>query len=337
MRLAGHRIRALATVAEHACAAVARQMREANIALLASREQLFQAQKMEAVGQLTGGIAHDFNNLLQIFSGSLEMVEKRIAQGRANEAVRYVAAMRQAANKAKQLTNRLLAFSRRQALQPRRVEPDTLVRNIAEMIRSTLDPAIHIETKSGDGRWDANCDPNELETTVVNLSINARDAMPKGGVLTIATADRTLSAAELPDHASPGAYIEIAVSDTGVGMTADVLSRVFEPFFTTKPAGQGTGLGLSQVYGFVRQSGGLVKIESKPDEGTTVRLYLPGIDRISNAESNPARTESAEFGNLQCRKVLVVEDQDDIRRQDRRSAGRERVRRRSGDKWARRT
>ena len=200
------------------------QMREANLALLASREQLFQSQKMEAVGQLTGGIAHDFNNLIQIFSGSLEMLEKRIAQGRANEGLRYIAAMLQASNTAKQLTNRLLAFSRRQALQPRQVGPDALVQNFAEMIGRTLDPTIRIETKLGDGRWDVNCDPNELETALLNLSINARDAMPSGGVLTIATADRTLSAAELPDHASPGNYIEIAVSDTGVGMTPDVAS-----------------------------------------------------------------------------------------------------------------
>jgi signal transduction histidine kinase/CheY-like chemotaxis protein len=292
------------------------QLREANLALLASKEQLFQAQKMEAVGQLTGGIAHDFNNLLQVFTGSLEMLEKRIIQGRGDEVTRYIAAMRQAANTAKQLTNRLLAFSRRQALQSRRVEPDTLVRDIAEMIRRTVDPAIHIKTKLGNGLWDANCDPHELETAVLNLSINARDAMPKGGVLTIATADLTLSAAELPGHASPGNYIEIAVSDTGVGMTPDVLSRVFEPFFTTKPTGQGTGLGLSQVYGFVRQSGGAVKVESKPDEGTTVRLYLPGIDRIVDAEPDAIKTETSAFPKeLQRRTVLLVEDQEDVRRQ----------------------
>ena len=291
------------------------QLREANLALLASREQLFQAQKMEAVGQLTGGIAHDFNNLLQIFSGSLESLERRIMQGRANEVARYIDSMRQASETAKQLTNRLLAFSRRQALQPRRVEPDTLVRNVAEMIRRTLDPVIQIETRLGDGHWDAHCDPHELETAILNLSINARDAMPKGGVLTIATADRTLSAAELPDHPSPGNYIEIAISDTGVGMNSEVLGRAFEPFFTTKPTGQGTGLGLSQVYGFVRQSGGAVRIESKPEEGTTVRLYLPGIDRIANAEPNTVKTESSDFRKLQHRRVLIVEDQEDIRRQ----------------------
>ncbi len=291
------------------------QMREANLALLASREQLFQAQKMEAVGQLTGGMAHDFNNLIQIFSGSLEMLEKRIAQGRANEGLRYIAAMRQASDTAKQLTNRLLAFSRRQALQPRPVGPDALIRNFAEMIRRTLDPAIRIETKLGDGRWDANCDPNELETALLNLSINARDAMPNGGVLTIATADRRLSAADVTDHAAPGNYIEIAVSDTGVGMTPDVLGRVFEPFFTTKSIGQGTGLGLSQVYGFVRQSGGMVKIESKPDEGTTARLYLPGIDRVAKAEPIAVKSEPSDLREIQRRKVLFVEDQEDVRRQ----------------------
>jgi CheY-like chemotaxis protein len=214
------------------------------------------------------------------------------------------------------VTNRLLAFSRRQALQPRRVEPDALVRNIAEMIQRSVDPSIHIVTRLGDGRWDAHCDPHELQTAVLNLSINARDAMPEGGALTIATADRILSADELPDYGSPGNYIEIAVSDTGVGMTPDVVGRVFEPFFTTKPTGRGTGLGLSQVYGFVRQSGGAVRIESKPGAGTTVRLFLPGIDRIAGADPlalNPA--PSAAPQTMPRRTVLLVEDQDDVRRQ----------------------
>jgi signal transduction histidine kinase/CheY-like chemotaxis protein len=292
------------------------QMREANLALLASKEQLFQAQKMEAVGQLTGGIAHDFNNLLQIITGSLEMLERRVADGRAEDAKRYIGAMRQASDTAKQLTNRLLAFSRRQALQPRRVEPDTLVRDLAQMIRRTVDPAIHIETKLGDGRWDAHCDPHELETAVLNLSINARDAMPEGGVLTIATADRTLSAGDLPDQAPPGPYIEIAVSDTGVGMPPEVVDRIFEPFFTTKPTGQGTGLGLSQVYGFVRQSGGAVKVDSAPNEGTTVRLYLPGIERSVEAKTDAASPESSQFAKkLPGRTILLVEDQAPVRRQ----------------------
>ena len=291
------------------------QMRDANLALLASKEQLFQAQKMEAVGQLTGGIAHDFNNLLQIIGGSLEMLEKRVAEGRAEDGKRYIGAMRQASDTAKQLTNRLLAFSRRQALQPRRVEPDTLVRDLVQMIRRTLDPAIRIETRLGDGRWDAHCDPHELETAVLNLSINARDAMPEGGVLTIATADRTLSESDLPDQASPGNYIEIAVSDTGVGMPPEVVERIFEPFFTTKPTGQGTGLGLSQVYGFVRQSGGAVKVDSKLGEGTTVRLYLPGVERVAEAETDEA-TPAAPFAKrLPGRNILLVEDQAPVRRQ----------------------
>jgi signal transduction histidine kinase/CheY-like chemotaxis protein len=292
------------------------QMRVANEALLESREQLFQAQKMEAVGQLTGGIAHDFNNLLQVFAGSLEMLERRIAQGRADQCVRYIAAMRQASETAKRLTNRLLAFSRRQALQPRRIEPDGLVRDVAEMMQRTLGPAIRLDTKLRDGRWDVICDPQELESALLNLAINARDAMPEGGALTIATADVTLSEAELTGQASPGDYVEIAVKDTGIGIPSDVLGRVFEPFFTTKPTGQGTGLGLSQVYGFVRQSGGTVRIESNAGEGTTVRLYLPGHDRVFGAAPGVIGEEKAGFSTEHERRtVLVVEDQEDVRLQ----------------------
>jgi signal transduction histidine kinase/CheY-like chemotaxis protein len=292
------------------------QMREANMALLSSREQLFQLQKMEAVGQLTGGIAHDFNNLLQVFTGSLEMLERRIAQGRSDQGMRYIGSMRQASDAAKRLTNRLLAFSRRQALQPRRVEPDELVRGVAEMIRRTIGPSIRLDIRLRDGRWDAICDPHELESALLNLSINARDAMPEGGILTIETTDRTLSEGELSGQASPGNFVEIAVRDTGVGIAPDILSRVFEPFFTTKPTGEGTGLGLSQVYGFVRQSGGAVKIESKPLEGTTVSLYLPAHERVIERRPIAIELEKANLSACPLRRtVLVVEDQEDVRRQ----------------------
>lgn len=244
------------------------QLREANAALLTSQAQLIQAQKMEAVGQLTGGIAHDFNNLLQVITGSLTIMERHIAQGRIDETGRLITAIRQAAETASRLTNRLLAFSRRQTLQPRAIEPDRLVASMEELIRRTLGAGIRLDLRLGDGRWDAVCDPNQLESALSNLSINARDAMPEGGTLRIATADRTLVSDQLAgQEAAPGNYVEIEVADSGTGMSAEIASRVFEPFFTTKPIGQGTGLGLSQVCGFVKQSGGVVRLDSSPGAG----------------------------------------------------------------------
>jgi PAS domain S-box-containing protein len=251
--------------------------REAEAALRASEERLHQAQKMEAVGQLTGGIAHDFNNMLQGISGCLELMERRIGQGRLDDAVHYIHAARQSVDRAAGLTHRMLAFARRQALEPQPVAVGSLVGDMAELIRHTVGPGVNVRLVLGHPTWPALCDPNQLESALLNLAINGRDAMGEAGTLSIATSDRVLTQADLTeqDEASPGEYVEISVSDTGSGMTPQVVARVFEPFFTTKPPGQGTGLGLSQLYGFVRQSGGLVRIASTPGQGTTVRIFLP--------------------------------------------------------------
>ncbi len=293
--------------------------RRAEAALRASEERLHQAQKMEAVGQLTGGIAHDFNNMLQGIGGGLELMDRRIAQGRIEELGRYIAAARQAVDRAAGLTHRMLAFARRQSLQPRDVDPDALVKGMEELIRRTLGPEIELNLHLRDGSWPARCDPNQLESALLNLAINARDAMPDGGSLTIATADRHLSEADLADHEAigPGDYVEMTVADTGTGMPPDVLERAFEPFFTTKPLGQGTGLGLSQIYGFVQQSGGFVRLESQPGVGTKVRLHLPRhvhpddtqVADAASASAGPVGGTTVSAGGT----VLVVEDEKGVR------------------------
>jgi signal transduction histidine kinase/CheY-like chemotaxis protein len=294
------------------------QYREAHEALLSSQAQLSQSQKMEAVGQLTGGIAHDFNNMLQAIGSSLGLLERRIAQGRIDDLGRYIATMRQAADKAGALTHRLLAFSRRQTLQPSLIEPDRLVKGLKELLDRTLGSGIELQLKLNDGRWNALCDPNQLETALLNLAINSRDAMPEGGTLTIVTADRTLTDVDLrePDEAIPGDYVEIVVRDTGTGIDAKTLPHVFEPFFTTKPSGQGTGLGLSQVYGFVKQSGGFVRIESPAGGGTAVSLYLPGREKVAEElaiETTPAPVKDQLLAQPTKGVVLLVEDQTDVR------------------------
>jgi CheY-like chemotaxis protein len=219
------------------------------------------------------------------------------------------------------LTHRLLAFARRQALQPRAVEPDKLVSAMDELIRQTIGPEIEVQLRLRDGVWSVLCDPNQLESALLNLVINARDAMPAGGTLTIATADRSLSLDDLidQDEAKPGAYVEIAVTDTGTGMTPDVSAHVFEPFFTTKPAGLGTGLGLPQVFGFVRQSGGFLRLESKVGLGTTIRIYLPcyqgaaiGDDEAASGSTGQAPTALRATTTVRGI-VLVVDDEADVR------------------------
>jgi len=291
------------------------QFHEAKAALRESEERFAQAQKMEAVGQLTGGIAHDFNNMIQVVQGGLTMLERRIEQGRMEDVAKYIAAMRQASESAARMTNRLLAFSRRQALQPISVEPDKLVSDMEELIRRTLGPSIDLEMRLRDGRWAALCDANQLESALLNLAINARDAMPEGGALTIATADRTLTAFETadPNEARAGDYVEFEVTDTGAGMDAHTLARVFEPYFTTKPTGQGTGLGLSQVHGFVKQSGGFIRIESRPGLGTSVRLFLPACERDAAGSKAPETLARPSDSATTEAIVLVVEDQDDVR------------------------
>jgi len=285
--------------------------RAAAEALRRTEEELRQAQKMEAVGQLTGGIAHDFNNMLAIVIGSLDLAQRRIERGDA--AGRYIDAAREGALRAAGLTQRLLAFSRRQPLSPKIVNLNRLVGEMSELLSRTLGEPVTLETVLAGGLWPVRVDPHQMESALVNLAVNARDAMPDGGRLTVRTAN--LSAQAAMASGQPGLeaqdYVTISVADRGAGMTPDVLERVFEPFFTTKAVGKGTGLGLSMVYGFVRQSGGEVAIVSEPGEGTTVTIYLP---RRAGAEADieagaPAASPRAAGGEV----VLVVEDEDEVR------------------------
>jgi len=280
--------------------------------LKAAEEALLQSQKMEAVGQLTGGIAHDFNNLLTGIVGSLDLLQTRFNQGRTDNVARYINAAMTSANRAAALTHRLLAFARRQPLIPESVDANQLVVSLEDLLRRTIGETIDLEITASDDLWRTLCDPNQLESALLNLAINARDAMPDGGKLTISTANARLGNVTADTPAlSPGDYICIAVSDTGVGMTAQVAARAFDPFFTTKPIGQGTGLGLSMIYGFARQSNGHVTIDSKLGRGTSVRLYLPRHNGGTTTQQRSAvRTvEHASTGET----VLVVEDEPVVR------------------------
>lgn len=292
----------------------AEQLHEANVALSASQERLAHAQKLESLGQLTGGIAHDFNNVLQVIVGSLDLIERQIACGRFGDLMRPLAAIRKAAGSASSLTNRMLAFSRRQTLLPREIEPAKLIMGMEEMLRRTLGPEIDLVLRTSGAHLSVTCDPSQLENALLNLAINAHDAMPSGGRLTIAARDRRFIA-DTPDaDMQPGDYVEFEVSDTGVGIREETLSRIFEPFFTTKPAGAGTGLGLSQVYGFVKQSGGAVQVDSKFGDGARVRIFLPGhAPQRRQERANPAPDEAAGAGSADFRRALVVEDQPDVR------------------------
>jgi PAS domain S-box-containing protein len=280
--------------------------------LRAAEEALLQSQKMEAVGQLTGGIAHDFNNLLTGIVGSLDLLQTRLNQGRTDNVARYINAAMTSANRAAALTHRLLAFARRQPLIPESVDANQLVVSLEDLLRRTIGETIDFEIAASDDLWCTLCDPNQLESALLNLAINARDAMPDGGKLTISTANASLGSVTADTPAlSPGDYICITVSDTGVGMSAEVAARAFDPFFTTKPIGQGTGLGLSMIYGFARQSNGHVTIDSKLGRGTSVRLYLPRHDGAAAAPdaSAAAATRHASAGET----VLVVEDEPVVR------------------------
>ena len=280
--------------------------------LKATEEALLQSQKMEAVGQLTGGIAHDFNNLLTGIVGSLDLLQTRLSQGRTDNFTRYINAAMTSANRAAALTHRLLAFARRQPLIPKGVDVNALVVSLEDLLRRTIGETIDLQITAVDDLWFTLCDPNQLESALLNLAINARDAMPDGGKLTISTANARLDAVTADTPAlAPGDYICIAVSDSGVGMSAEVAARAFDPFFTTKPIGQGTGLGLSMIYGFARQSNGHATIDSKLGQGTTVRLYLPRHHGGAAAEqaSAAAAAEHAATGET----VLVVEDEPVVR------------------------
>ncbi len=278
-----------------------------------TEDALRQSQKMEAVGQLTGGIAHDFNNLLAGISGSLELLQTRVAQGRLGDLDRYLVAAQGAAKRAAALTHRLLAFSRRQTLDPKPVNVNRLVYDMEELVRRTVGPAVRVEVVAADGLWTTLVDPNQLENALLNLCINARDAMPDGGQLTIETGNKWLDErAARERELSPGQYVSLCVSDTGAGMAPEVIARAFDPFFTTKPIGMGTGLGLSMVYGFTRQSGGQARITSEPGQGALVCLYLPRhFGDAENAEQ-PAELAAAPRAE-QGKTVLVVDDEPTVR------------------------
>ena len=293
---------------------LARQVEERTAELMVVEAALQQSQKMEAVGQLTGGIAHDFNNMLQAIGSSLELMQRRVEQGRAAEAGRFVDNARATVARAAALTDRLLAFARRQTLQPKPVIADLLILGMEALLRQTVGPAIAVELQMCDGDWPVLCDRSQLENALLNLAINARDAMPNGGRLTVTTRHACLSRADVADQdgAAPGDFVEIALADTGAGMDKATSARAFEPFFTTKPIGQGTGLGLSQLHGFVRQSGGAVQLDSAPGRGTTVRVLLPRHDHAHSENELPAPdTELPKAGAGET--VLLVEDEDEVR------------------------
>ena len=282
-------------------------------ALATAEDALRQSQKMEAVGQLTGGLAHDFNNLLTGITGSLELLGARITQGRFGDVDRYVMAAQGAAKRAAALTHRLLAFSRRQTLDPKPTNVNRLVIGLEEMVRRTMGPEITVEVVAAGGLWPTLIDPGQLENALLNLCINARDAMPNGGRLTIETGNKWLDErAACEREVPPAQYVTLSVSDTGSGMTPDVIRRAFDPFYTTKPIGLGTGLGLSMVYGFARQSGGLAQIYSEIGKGSVVCLYLPrhfgdaDDDRSSHEQTNPVPA-------TQSGTVLVVDDEPTVR------------------------
>jgi PAS domain S-box-containing protein len=275
-------------------------------------EMLRQSQKMEAVGQLTGGLAHDFNNLLTGMMGNLELLQLRVARGRTDDLDRFISAAQGAGQRAASLTQRLLAFSRRQTLDPKPTDVQNLVRGMEELLQRTVGPGTVVEVAHTPDLWPAMIDGTQLESALLNLSINARDAMPDGGKITIEAANRRLDArAALQLDMSAGEYLSICVTDTGTGMEPEVIERAFEPFFTTKPIGQGTGLGLSMIYGFARQSGGQVRIYSEVCMGTTICIYLPRY----YGDASPKGDEDAGQVQINGRgeTVLVVDDEATIR------------------------
>ncbi len=280
--------------------------------LTEAHEALRQSQKMEAVGQLTGGIAHDFNNLLTGISGSLELIERRLTQGRMDGVERFISSAQTSAQRAAALTQRLLAFSRRQTLDPKPTDVNRLVKGMEDLIRRTVGPAIKVEAIGASDLWVTKVDPTQLESALLNLAINARDAMPNGGRLTVETANKRLDAVAGRDHDLPaGHYVSVCVTDSGAGIPKDILARIFDPFFTTKPIGQGTGLGLSMVHGFVRQSGGQVRAYSEPAHGTTMCLYLPRYmgDVADDDVGRPEVITPAGMGET----VLVIDDEPTVR------------------------
>ncbi|KTB64879.1 MULTISPECIES: ATP-binding protein [Pseudomonas] len=289
------------------------QVEERTAQLRNNEEALRQSQKMEAVGQLTGGIAHDFNNMLTGIIGSLELLRRRVARGKLDDLDSLIDLGVTSANRAAGLTHRLLAFSRRQSLDSKPVEINQLVSSMGELLQRSINESIALDMRLSDELWTAEADPNQLESALLNLVINARDAMPSGGSLTVETTNRHLDNVFTAAYGTllPGDYVELSVSDTGCGIPESLLGRVFDPFFTTKPIGQGTGLGLSMIYGFARQSHGHVTIHSEVGKGTTVSLFLPRFigERVADAVVNPALLPFANAGET----VLIVEDDAAVR------------------------
>ncbi|GLZ23568.1 hybrid sensor histidine kinase/response regulator [Stutzerimonas stutzeri] len=281
--------------------------------LIHAEEKLRQSQKMEAVGQLTGGLAHDFNNLLAGISGALDLMGMRISQGRLYDIDKYMLAAQSAAKRAAALTHRLLAFSRRQTLDPRPLDVNLLVEGMTELIQRTVGPSILVETVSAPDLWPASVDASQLENAILNLCINSRDAMPDGGRIIIETANQWLDAeAALANDLPAGEYLSLTVTDTGTGMAPGVIAKAFDPFFTTKPIGEGTGLGLSMIYGFAKQSGGQVRISSELGKGTSMCIHLPRYHGEAGA-STAAPVQSAAALTGSCGTILIVDDEPTVR------------------------
>ncbi len=282
-------------------------------ALRITEEALRQSQKMEAVGQLTGGLAHDFNNLLMGVTGNMELLQSRVKQGRFAELDRYIGSALEGSRRAASLTHRLLAFSRRQKLDPKATDVDKLIAGMDELIRRTVGPAIDMQVRPTPGLWSTMVDPHQLENSLLNLCINAKDAMPDGGQLLIETGNRYLDSPTAAKHElTAGRYVELTVSDTGTGMTREVIGRAFDPFFTTKPIGMGTGLGLSMIYGFARQSGGGVSIFSETGKGAKLSILLPMFE----GQAEPVLHDCAipvPSQNAGGETVMVVDDEPTVR------------------------
>jgi signal transduction histidine kinase len=289
------------------------QVEERTAQLRHNEEALRQSQKMEAVGQLTGGIAHDFNNMLTGIIGSLELLRRRLARGRTDDLDSLIDLGVTSANRAAGLTHRLLAFSRRQSLDSKAVQMNTLVLSMGELLQRSLNESIQLDMRLNDKLWVAEADPNQLESALLNLVINARDAMPEGGKLVVETSNQVLKRdfTEAYSNLEPGDYVMLSVTDNGSGMPQSVINRAFDPFFTTKPIGQGTGLGLSMIYGFSKQSRGHVSIDSEIDQGTTVKLYLPRFrgEELASPATNVEQAPEALDGET----VLIVEDDPAVR------------------------
>ncbi len=291
-----------------------RRLEEETAERAVAESQVRQLQKMEVIGKLTGGIAHDFNNMLAVIIGSLDIARRRLAGSGQAAALKSIDNAAEGANRAAVLTARLLAFSRQQPLEPAVVDANKLVSGMSEMVRRTIGETISVEMVLAGGLWRVFADPAQLESALVNLTVNARDAMPTGGKLTVETANTELDERYAATHSEvkAGQYVMISVTDTGIGMSAEVIERAFDPFYTTKDPGKGTGLGLSQVFGFVKQSSGHVKIYSEPGQGTTVKIYLPRHLGSARAQAQRERPETLPVGSADTI-ILVVEDEATVR------------------------